>query len=74
MENSTRPTRSLFADLSCWITRSAKDAVTYVQVLHEAPGLAGRGELGLRMFIRYDGKLMYDGTPNPPVRLLQCHS
>jgi HK97 family phage major capsid protein len=65
----------LFGDLSYYAVRCAKDPLTYVQVFQQAPGLVEKGEIGLRMFVRYDGNLLYNGgATKPPIAILQCHS
>lgn len=64
----------IFGDMSFWVTRCSRDAQTRVQAFFQAPGLAEKGEVGLRMFARYDGALMFSNWTTPPMAVLQCHS
>jgi HK97 family phage major capsid protein len=65
----------LFGDLSYFVVRCAKDPMTYVKVFQQAPGLVEKGEIGLRMFVRYDSNLLYTGgATKPPIAILQNHS
>jgi HK97 family phage major capsid protein len=63
----------IFGDLSYFMVRCAVDQ-SYVQIFKEAPGLVENGEVGFRMFTRYDGKLLFSGLTSPPINYLQCHS
>ena len=66
----------LFGDLSFWCTRHAVSG-DRVQVIREAPGLAERGEVGLRTWSRYDGALLFgssNSSATPPIKYLQQHT
>lgn len=63
----------IFGDLIYWITRCSMDQ-TYVKLFFEAPGLVEKAEVGLRMYARYDGTLMFSSTQTPPINYLQMHS
>jgi HK97 family phage major capsid protein len=65
----------VFGDLSYWLTRCSIDPITRVQLFKEAVGLAENGEVGLRMFARYDGVLLWNDVGSPaPMAVLQQHS
>jgi HK97 family phage major capsid protein len=65
----------VFGDCSYWMTRCAVDATTRVMLFKESPGLIENGEVGLRMFARYDGALLWNDTGSPaPFGVLQNHS
>ena len=61
----------LFGNLGYWCTRCVMDN-TKIQLVKEAPGLIEQGELGLRLWTRYDGSLLYTDSGSPaPFALLQ---
>ena len=68
-------TRVVFGDGAYWMTRCVMNDDTHVQVVREAYGLAEKGLVGLRMFVRYGGALLYtDGGSPAPFGVLQNHS
>lgn len=65
----------VFGDLSYWCTRCARDPLTYVRRFTQTAGLIEKGEVGFRLFARFDGKLLWNDTGSPaPLALLQNHS
>jgi HK97 family phage major capsid protein len=64
----------IFGDLSAWVTRHAVDG-NRIQFFFQAPGLAEKGEFGIRLFERWDGALMANGfSTTPPIKVLINHS
>lgn len=69
----------LFGDGSYWLSRQVVDtsdeSTTYVQLVKEASGLIEKGLVGLRMFCRWGGSLLYTDANSPaPFGLLQNHT
>lgn len=67
----------IFGDLSQFYVRIISDEMTRIQVLKEAPGLIEQGNVGLRMFLRADGRLAYVGDGSgtgSPVASITNHS
>src|SRR6266850_360919 len=69
----------LFGDGSYWLSRNVVDtsdeSTTYVQLVKEAAGLIEKGLVGLRMFCRWGGSLLYTDANSPaPFGLLQNHT
>jgi hypothetical protein len=65
----------IFGDGSYWLSRRVVSDDTYVQVVREAAGLAENGQVGLRLFCRAGGELLYTDSGSPaPFGLLQMHS
>jgi HK97 family phage major capsid protein len=60
----------IFGDLSYFLTHSVKGNA-YVKRYHEAPGLVEKGIVGFRVFARFDGQLLWDGSGNTPINILQ---
>jgi len=70
----------LFGDGAYWLSRnvvdnSGDDSLTYIQLVREAPGLAEKGLVALRMFCRWGGSLLWNDLGSPaPFGLLQNHT
>jgi len=69
----------LFGDGSYWLSRNVvdngEDALSYVQLVKEASGLAEKGLVALRMFCRWGGNLLWNDAGSPaPFGLLQNHT
>lgn len=65
----------IFGDLRYWATRCAWDSLTRIQKFSQVPGLVEQGEIGLRMFVRFDGALLWQDINSPaPFAILQQHS
>jgi len=65
----------VFGDGSYWLTRMVSDDLTRVQVVKEAAGLIEKGLVGMRMFVRYGGSLLFTDAGSPaPFAVLQNHS
>ncbi len=65
----------VFGDGSYWLTRMVNDDLTRVQVVKEAAGLIEKGLIGMRMFVRYGGSLLWTDAGSPaPFAVLQNHS
>jgi HK97 family phage major capsid protein len=57
----------ILGDFSYWATRYVFDDNSGIAVYREAPGLAEKGNVGLRVFARADGALLYkdNSAPSP---------
>jgi len=65
----------VFGDGAYWLTRKVQDDETYMKVFTETPGLAEQGVVGLRVFARVGGCLLWNDSGSPaPFSLLQNHS
>ena len=65
----------IFGDLSYWVTRIGMEEASYIQIFKETSGLIEQGEVGLRYFGRFDGRIAYTGTAAyAPFGFLQNHS
>lgn len=64
----------LFGNLGYWCTRCVMDN-TKIQLVKETVGLVEQGEMGLRLWTRYDGALLYTDAGSPaPMNYLQNQS
>jgi HK97 family phage major capsid protein len=69
----------VFGDGAYWLSRNVVDnsgeSQDYVQLVKEAAGLIEKGLVGLRMFCRWGGSLLYTDANSPaPFGLLQNHT
>ena len=65
----------LLGDCSFWVTRLAFDETSGIRVYREAPGLIENFSVGLGVFARADGALLYQDSNAPsPFVLLAMHS
>jgi HK97 family phage major capsid protein len=69
----------VFGDGAYWLSRNVVDnsgeAEDYVQLVKEAAGLIEKGLVGLRMFCRWGGSLLYTDSGSPaPFALLTNHT
>jgi HK97 family phage major capsid protein len=75
--DSIGPSKSpvVLADLSYWATRVVTDDNAGIAIYHEAPGLVENGNVGLRTFVRADGRLLWSDVNSPaPAVIIQNHS
>lgn len=65
----------ILGDCSYYATRVVTDDMAGIAVYREAPGLIEHGNLGLRTFVRADGRLLWSDQSSPaPFVLLANHS